>query len=176
MSDNSAMVQVYSFEAIGLPEFKEVRGKDWVSYGADNLYPIELIELLQTSAIHNTAIQAKLDAVVGEGVMDVGESIVNAGGETLNEIYEKITYDKVTFNGYALNVIWNSAGDKVVEIYHVPFANVRSGKLNEEDKVEQYYYSNNWSNTRKYKPVEYKCYSTTDNRGDNASQIYYQYD
>lgn len=169
-------VQSFTFDAMDLPVFKEVRGKDWMSYGADNLYPEQLIELLQTSAIHNTAIQAKTDAVIGEGVAEVGESVVNQNGETLNEIYEKIAYDKVMFNGYCLNVIWNRGGDKVVEIYHVPFANIRSGKLDEEDKVTEYYYSSQWNNTRKYKPVRYAAYSPTDNRGDNASQIYYQYD
>lgn len=170
------MVKTFTFEAMGLPVFKEVRGKDWVSYGEDNLYPNELIELLQTSAIHNTAIQAKFDAVVGEGVADVGESIVNSKGETLNEIYERVAFDKTTFNGYALNIIWNRAGDKIAEIYHLPFANIRSGKMNEDDSITEYYYSNNWSNTRKYKPVMYSAFSTTENRGDNASQIYYQYD
>jgi hypothetical protein len=169
-------IKTFTFDALDLPEFKEVRGKDWVSFGADNKYPDQLIELLETSAIHNTAVQSKTDAVIGEGVQDVGESVINANGETLNELYEKIAYDKVTFNGYCLNVIWNRAGDKVVEIYHLPFSKVRSGKLNEEDKVTEYFYSSNWANTRKYIPVRYAAYSQTDNKGENASQIFYQYD
>lgn len=167
---------LYTFEAMDLPQFKEVRGKDWISFGEDNLYPQELVELLQTSAIHNTAVQSKVDAVIGEGVEGVGEAIINSKGETLNEIYERIAYDKVTFNGYALNVIWNRGGDKIAEIYHIPFVNVRSGKMDEEDNITEYYYSSQWQNTRKYKPVRYAAYSMTDNKGDNASQIYYCYD
>lgn len=168
--------KLFNFEAMPLPVFKEVRGKEWVSFGENNLYPDDLINLMQTSAIHNTAIQSKTDAVVGEGVEEYGNTIVNSKGETLNEIYEKIAYDKTMFNGYALNVIWSRGGDKVAEIYHLPFANVRSGKLNDEDVVEEYYCSNHWSNTRKYKPVRYAAYSTTNNRRDNASQVFYQYD
>lgn len=169
-------IKTFTFEALDLPEFKEVRGKDWVSFGNDNLYPDKLIKLLETSAIHNTAIQSKNDAVVGQGIQEIGDSVINANGETLNELYEKISYDKVTFNGYSLNVIWNRGGDKIVEIYHIPFSKVRSGKLDEEDQVVEYFYSSNWSNTRKYKPVRYAAYSPTDNKGDNASQIFYQYD
>lgn len=175
MNTNSN-VHVYAFESMPLPTFKEVRGKDWVSFGDNNLYPQDLIELLQTSAIHNTAVQSKTDAVIGEGVAEYGNAVVNSQGMTLNELYEKIAYDKVTFNGYALNIIWNRGGDKVVEVYHLPFANVRSGKMNEEDQVLEYFYSNNWGNTRKYVPKRYAAYSTTDNKGENASQIFYQYD
>ncbi len=79
----------------------------------------------------------------------------------------------MSFGTYALKILWNRAGDRIAEVYHLPVANVRSGKLNEMDKVEKYYYSSNWGNTRKYVPVEYPAFSTTDTKGDNASQIYY---
>lgn len=160
-------------EALDLPVFKEVRGKNWVSFGDKNLYPDKIIDLYNTSAMNATAINSITDAVKGEGVVNIGETIVNTDGETLNEIYEKIALDYVLFNGFVLNVIWNRGGDKVVEMYALPFDKVRSGKLNEEDKVDEYYYSSNWSNTRKYPPVRYKSYSSTDNKGENASQIYY---
>lgn len=170
------LVEIINLQAINLPTFNEVRGKDWVRYGQRNEFPQLLIDLLQQSAIHGTAIQAKLDATKGEGVVEIGNDIVNTEGETINEIYEKIAYDYNVFNGYALNVIWNRAGDKIVEIYHLPFANVRSGKLDENDKVNEYFYSSNWDNIRKYKPVRYPALSMTENRGDDASQIFYFYD
>lgn len=168
-------IHVFNFSAFDLPTFTEVRGKDWVSYGEDNLFPQKLIELLQTSAIHNTAVQAQTDAVKGEGLVDIGTQVINSMGETLNDIYEKIALDFVIFNGYVLNVIWNRAGDKIAEIYHLPFNNVRSGRLNEMDEVEYYYYSNSWNNTRKYKPNQYRAFNPTDNRGENANQIFYCY-
>lgn len=173
---NNQFIKILELSTIGLPEFKEVRGKDWVSFGNDNMYPQKLIELLQTSAIHNTAVKAKVDASVGEGILNYGESIVNQNGDTLNDIYMKIALDYIIFGGYSLNCIWNRGGDKVVEIYHIPFNNIRSEKMNDEDKVEHYYYSSNWGNTRKYKPLKYKSFDMTDNRGENASQIFYYYD
>ena len=163
------------FEAIPLPKFKEVRGKEWVSYGDDNLYPQKMIELYQSSAMHATAIKAKLDGVCGEGIIAYGDTIVNLKQESLNEVFAKATLDYLLFGGYSLNVIFNRAGDKIAEIYHLPFDKVRSGKQNEDDEVTHYYFSSNWANTRKYKPVEYISYDPTDNKGDNASQIYYCY-
>lgn len=169
-------LQILEFKALDLPEFYETRGKDYVSFGKDNLYPDKIIELFNTSAMNGTAINSITDAVKGEGVVEYGSTIINQLGETLDDLYAKVALDYVLFGGFAVNTIWNRAGDKVVEIYHVCFDKVRSGKLDENDKVNDYYYSSNWKNTRKYKPVRYKSYDPTDNKGDNASQIYYCFD
>ena len=74
------MIHVINLEAINLPEFREVRGKDWVNFGVRNLFPVKLVELLNTSAIHNTAVQAKLDATIGEGIRIMGDDIANPTG------------------------------------------------------------------------------------------------
>ena len=164
-----------TFEAIDLPKIKEVRGKDWMSYGSDNLFPQQLIELYDSSAIHHTAVDSISDAIYGEGIKYYGDEYVNTKGETINDVYKKIALDYALYNGYAVNVIFNKEGSRITDIYHVPFADVRSGKINEDGEVDEYYYSVNWGNTRKYKPVSYKSFDPTDNKGDNASQIYYCY-
>lgn len=164
-----------NFEAIQLPDIKEVRGKDYIFYGDDNLYPQMLIELYNSSAMHHTAIDAITTGIVGEGIEIVGDNVVNMDGETMNEIFEKISLDYTLFRGFSLNVIWNKEGNKIVEIYHLPFNNVRSGKLNDEEKIDEYFYSADWCNVRKYVPKSYKAFNPTDNKGDNASQIYYCY-
>jgi hypothetical protein len=169
-------LKILEFKALDLPEFYEVRGKDYVSFGKDNLYPDKIIELFNTSAMNGTAINSIKDAVIGEGIAEYGDTVVNQLGDTLNDIYGKIALDYVLFGGYSINAIWNRGGDKVVEIYHLCFDKVRSGKMDEEDVVNEYYYSSNWANTRKYKPVRYKSYDPTDNKGDNASQIFYCFD
>jgi len=163
------------FEAIDLPKIKEIRGKDWMSYGTDNLFPQQLIELYDSSAIHHTAVDSISDAIYGEGIKYYGDEYVNTKGETINDVYKKIALDYALYNGYAVNVIYNKEGSRITDIYHVPFADVRSGKINEDGEVDEYYYSVNWANTRKYKPVSYKSFDPTDNKSDNASQIYYCY-
>jgi capsid portal protein len=60
-------------------------------------------------------------------------------------------------------------------MYHIPFSNVRSGKMDDDDEVVEYFYSSDWSNVRKNKPVSYRAFDPADNKGDNASQIYYCY-
>jgi len=164
------------FEAIQLPTIQEKKGKEWIDFGGNNLYPQLLIELYNNSAMHHTAVDAKIQGIVGEGFKLFGDEFVNSHGETIDEIFEKIALDQVLFGGYALNVIWSRDGENIAEIFHLPFNNVRSGVLNEDEKVEEYYYSSDWAKYRKHKPVAYPAFSTTDNTGDNASQIYYCYD
>jgi hypothetical protein len=45
--------------------------------------------------------------------------------------------------------------------------------MTEEGEVEEYFYSVDWKNTRKFVPQGYKAFDPTDNKGDNASQIFY---
>ena len=67
--ENLYSVKSHSFEAIPLPTFRELRNKDYVLFGENNLYPQKLIELFQGSAIHHTAIEAKTAAI--KLVMDI---------------------------------------------------------------------------------------------------------
>ena len=163
------------FEALDLPNIKEVRGKEYVYYGDKNLFPQQLIQLYDGSAMHHTAVQAIKDGIIGDGIELVGDEYINSNGETVNDVFEKIALDYSIFQGYALNLVWNKEGTRIAEIYHIPFANVRSGKQDENDEVTEYFYSSDWSNVRKNKPVAYRAYDATDNKKDNASQIYYCY-
>ena len=113
--------------------------------------------------------------IVRKGIENIGDEYINTQGETIDEIFEKITLDYTLYQGYSLNVIWNKEGTQIAEIYHLPFSNVRSGKKNEEDEVEEYYYSSDWSNLRKYKEMPYRSFDPTDNKQDNASQIFYYF-
>ena len=163
------------FKALELPHIKEVNSKDYVFYGEKNLFPAQLIELYNTSAMHHTAISAITAGIVGQGIDTIGNEYINSKGETIDELFEKISLDYSIYNGYAINVIWNRERTKISEMLHLPFNNVRSGKPTEEDEVEEYMYSADWSNLRKNPYQSYRAFDSTDNKGDNASQIFYFY-
>ena len=168
-------IQGSSFAAINPPNIREVRGKDYMFFGETNLFPQELILLYDTSAMHNTCIQAISQGIIGEGIEVIGDEYINSNGETIDELYEKIALDYTLYQGYSLNVIWNKERNAISEIYHLPFANVRSGKPNDDDKVEEYMFSSDWANLRKNPFQTYRAFDATDNKGDNASQVFYFY-
>ena len=163
------------FNAIETPSISEVRGKDFMYFGGRNLFPQRLIELYDTSAMHHTCVDSITAGIIGSGIEIIGTEYINPMGETINEIFEKVALDYTLYQGYAINVIWNKERTKIAEMYHLPFANVRSGKPDEEDKVNEYMFSTDWSNLRKYPYDTYKAFDATDNKGDNASQIFYFY-
>ncbi len=162
-----------AFTALELPVISEVRGKEYMRFGGDNLFPQTIISLYDTSAINATCINAIKDGIVGEGIIEYGTEYINTDGETIDEVFNKISLDFTLFGGYAMNIIWNKEGTRIAEMYHLPFANVRSAIPDDEDKITSYFYSSDWSAIRKYKPVEYTAFDVTNTKGDDASQIYY---
>lgn len=164
-----------NFAAPALPIIREISGKSYVYFGDDNLYPEKLIHLYNSSAMHKTCATAVSEGIFGEGISVIGQEYINLKGETIDDVFERITLDYLLYGGYAINVVWNKERTAIVEIYHLPFNNVRSGKMDENDEVNEYFYSSDWSNLRKHKEVAYRAFDSTDNKGDNASQIYYYF-
>ena len=122
------------------PIFKEVTGKDWIYYGDKNGYPYYIIDLYNKSPKHNAIINSKAQYIAGAGWGNIGETtIVNAEGETLNDITRKIAIDFELFGGFPIEVIWNKAKTKISELRHIDFSNIRTNKDNSE-----YYYTSEW--------------------------------
>jgi hypothetical protein len=174
--NNKTNLKGYKFKTVNLPDIKEVQGKDWVFFGSKNEFPFKVLELYNNSAIHNTAIQSILYGIIGEGIVNGGKDEVNRTGETLQELFDKVTLDYLLFGGYAINVIWNREGTSWAELYHLPFERIRAEKPNQYDIVENYFYSKNWLDIRKNPPLKYPSYNTKKTRDQYASQVYYCFD
>ena len=147
-----------------IPLIFKVRGYPWESYGQGNDYPSFITELYAKSAINRRALQAKILGVFGEGLRTIDPNLEYVLGrandeESWNDVFEKIVTDYEIYGGFALNVIWNATGEKIHSFYHLPFPSIRSGEIDAKtDKVESYYYSSNWNNFRKFRPIEYQAF------------------
>lgn len=155
------------------PEFKAVRGKDWVPYGYnnDNQYPDRLMELANNSALHGAIIRSKSQQVAGGGfIFDDTSSKASATSsflaeindeEDANEILTKIAYDLEVFGGYALLCTWSRDWRKITKVEHIDFSKIRATKTDVDGKIKGYYYSYDWSKQRPLNPQ----YIPTFNRG-----------
>ena len=166
---------------VNLPTFIEQAGKKWIMYGQDNLYPQFVAGLFQKSAMNRTAIASKLDAVLGQGLKTQKEEdnylLKRANPkESWNDVFEKIALDYITFGGYAINVIWSNDGESIAEFYHMDFTKVRSGvHMPDIDRPEFYYYSSDWGQYRKFRPIEYKAFDPSCSE-THPSQVYFAFD
>jgi len=169
------------------PIIQEVRGRDYIEYGTDdwrNLYPQFLIDLYYNSSTHAAIINSTAEMISGEDlIVDDVDTNLDAyvrlkkfmrhanSKESLHQVIKKVAFDFKLQGAYALHVIWNRERTEIVEIYHVPVERVRAGRPNEMGKVDTYYISADWSNTRTHKPYPIAAFNANDRT--SGSQLLY---
>jgi len=164
-----------------IPHIVEDTRNDWVNFGENNLYPNYLLELFLGSAINGALIKSIGAMIYGEGIAatnvdentDTKESYLRLTELLHNsddDVLKDLAMDLKLFGGCYVNVIWSRDRSKIAKIKHVPAQFIRSGKMI-DGEVETYYYSADWSKSKKaeYKPRPYRAFSTEDRT--QASQI-----
>lgn len=120
-----------------IPEFKEVKSKDWIMYGEKNDFPEHLLYLYNKSSNHNAIINGKSTYIFGKGFPN-GNFPVNPAGETFNKVIKKFVTDIELFGGGRIEVIWKVGGG--AELRHIPFQRLRRAK---EDNG--FWYCKDWT-------------------------------
>ena len=141
-----------------LPLYEEVKvkGKDYVSYGKDNLFPQYIWDLYLRSAVLQSIINGTSDYVIGEKMLynptlEPNARSVNKEGEYLDDVIKQITSDYLIFGGFAIQIMFNRMGG-VAELYALDFQRVR---VNED--LTKVYYSDSWGKWGT-KALEYDIY------------------
>ena len=188
MKDNIISVALQTSTA---PVVTETRGKDWINYGDANgewanLYPQFLIDLYYSSSISAAIINATAEMISAEDIVieDEDDRDLEARvrlqhfmdrancNETLHEVLKKVAFDFKLQGGFALNIVWARDRSKgISEIYHIPMEKIRAEKPDEMGKINGYYISTDWSNTRMNKPYRVDAFNMHDRT--SANQILY---
>ena len=170
------------------PVVAEQHGRDWITYGTENwanLYPQFLIDLYYNSSTQAAIINATSEMIAGENLViedeenKSEEAVIKMKhfmdranhNESLHEVIKKIAFDFKLQGAFALNVVWSKDRTQIAEIYHIPVEKIRAAKPNAMGRVEAYYISSDWSNTRKHKPQRVDAFSMTNRT--QANQILY---
>jgi len=170
------------------PDVQEVRGKDYIEYGTENwknLYPQFIIDLYYNSSTQAAIINATAEMIAGENLIieDEDDRDLEArvklqnfmdranGSESLHEVLKKVAFDFKLQGAFALNIVWSKDRTQIAEIYHVGVEKVRAERPNEFGKVEAYYISSDWANTRINKPYRVPAFNANDRT--SANQILY---
>jgi hypothetical protein len=164
-----------------IPHLVEKSNQDWVSFGEDNLYPNYLLDLFLGSAINGALVKSIGAMIYGEGLAATNADESESTKESYlrltellhnsdDDVLKDLAMDLKLFGGCYVNVIWSRDRSRIAKMKHIPAQYIRSGKII-DGEVEHYYYSADWSKTRKaeYKPRAYKAFDTEDRT--QASQI-----
>lgn len=135
------------------PKIKEVRGKEWVSYGEDNNYFQFLIDRYNGSPTNNASVNGISQMIYGRG-LDATDSSKKpdqyAQAITLlkKDCVRKLAYDLKLMGSCAMQVIYSKDRTKIAQVEHFPIETLRAEKCNEEGDIEAYYYFKDWANIK----------------------------
>ena len=176
-----------NLETSTAPIVQEVRGRDYIEYGTEdwrNLYPQFLIDLYYNSSTHAAIINATAELIAAEDLVceedDTNlESYVKLkkflrhanSNESLHQVIKKVAFDFKLQGAYALHIVWNRERTEIAELYHVPCERVRAGRPNAMGKVDTYFISADWANTRTNKPYPINAFNVNDRT--SGSQLLY---
>jgi hypothetical protein len=177
-----------NLETSTAPIVQEVRGRDYMEYGTEdwrNLYPQFLIDLYYNSSTHAAIINQTSEMIAGEDLVAEEDDAINLeayvklkkflrhanSNESLHQVIKKVAFDFKLQGGYALHIVWSRDRTEIAEVYHVPVERVRAGRPNELGKVDTFFISADWANTRTNKPYPIAAFNVNDRT--SGSQLLY---
>ena len=138
------------------PKIKEVKNRDWISYGEDNNYFQYLIDRYNGSPTNNAIINAVSSMIFGKGLDATNSNKKpNEYAQMIslfdNDSVRRLAYDLKLMGQCAIQVIYSKDRKKVAQIEHMPIETLRAEKCNEKGDIEGYYY---WKDWEKIKPSD----------------------
>jgi len=172
-------VKLFQFnEAYVAPIYTYQKKGDYhfLSFGADNLYPLFLLELYNNygSPLNKSIINKKTKMTAGFGYKPLTDAKLNewAKKNNLERLLLYLAKDFMIYGGFAIEVIWNREGTSF-DINYLPIHTLRIGLKETEEEADYYWYSKDWGQYKKeeYKPEYIKRFDPKDRTGRQA--IYY---
>jgi hypothetical protein len=150
-------IHVINLTAYKQPDVVESNQSEWVEYGKNNNYFQYLIDRYNASTTNNAVISNICKLIYGRGLTAVNASQKpNEYAQALalfsSEDLRKIITDRKMLGQFALQLHYDKSHKKVVKAYHIPVQLLRAEKCNKDGEIEAYYYSDDWTDTKKFEP------------------------
>ena len=181
MKNNKSEFSVMGMPVHDIPQFEEVQGKNWISYGSDDCYGDYLESLYLGSSIHSAIVNGVGAMIYGKGLDAVErddsdgnkeqwlrlQSLLNTSDD---ELLKKLALDLKLYGQCYVNTIWNKARTSVAQMKHLPVHTMRAGIADSEGKIHEWYYKSSWNKSNdRVTPNVLKSFSSEDRT--NASTV-----
>jgi len=163
MSDN---VHILSLSAYTTPTIQESKRDNWVDFGEDNNFYSFLIDRYTNSTTNSAIINNISRLVYGKGLsaLDANRK-PNEYAQMMSlfnkDCVRKMVIDRKMLGQFAIQVHYNDKHDQILKAYHMPVNLLRAEKCNKDGDIEGYYYSDDWTDVKKYAPVRYSAFGTS---------------
>ena len=175
ISPSVSAVNFVNLSTYTSPEIVEVANKDWVAYGADNMYFQYLIDRYNGSPTNNASINGISQAIFGKGLAATDanrkpDQYAQMITLLTKDCVRKVCYDLKLMGQAAIQVIYSKNRSKIVELVHMPVETLRAEKANENGDIPAYYYFKDWENIKpSEKPLRIPAYGMS----KEGIEIYY---
>ena len=160
MSDN---VHILSLSAYTTPTIQESKRDNWVDFGEDNDFYSFLIDRYTNSTTNSAIINNISRLIYGRGLsaLDANRK-PNEYAQMMALLHKddvrKMVIDRKMLGQFAIQVHYNDKHDKILKAYHIPVNLLRAEKCNKDGEIEGYYYSDDWTDVKKFAPVRYSAF------------------
>ncbi len=160
MSDN---LHILSLSAYTTPTIQESKRDNWVEYGTDNNYYSFLIDRYTNSTTNSAIINNISRLVYGKGLSALDANRKPNEYAQMMALFSKddvrkIVLDRKMLGQFAIQVHYNERHDKILKAYHMPVNLLRAEKCNKDGEIEGYYYSDDWTDVKKFAPKRYPAF------------------
>ena len=165
MSDKKN-IHILELSTYSQPDIIEDSKNDWVEYGVNNDHYEFLIDRYKNSTTNNSIINNVARLIYGKGLNASNASKKPNEFAQMKSLFKPKTLRALALNEYMLGCgviqcIFDEKHTKVVRVEAVKTKHVRPAKCNEDGEIEAYYYSDNWSDTKKFPPKRIPAFGTS---------------
>ncbi len=171
---------VYGLPTHELPLFREQPGREFVTYGYDNLYGDYLRDLFLGSSIQSAVVNGVSEMIYGEGLdatdrEEKPEQWLKTQRmleQSDDHLLRQLCFDLKLYGQCYVQVIWNRVRTEIAELRFLPAHSVRCGIADSQGRVDKFFVSPDWSRVRenRYAPIEYPAWDTEDRT--QAASVY----
>lgn len=171
MSKDIHILELAAYEP---PVIKESKRENFVEFGEDNDYYSFLISCYTNSTTNNAIINNVSRLIYGKGLSATDANKKPAEYAQMMTLFSKesvrqLCMDLKMLGQCAMQVIYTKDRKKIAAVHHMPVQLLRAEKCNEDGKIEAYYYSDDWTDIKKFPPKRIAAFGSS----NDELEIYY---
>jgi hypothetical protein len=163
---NIDVINLAQYEA---PQIIESKQKGWVTFGENNSYFQFLIDRYRKSATNQSIINNVTRLMYGKGLGVIDASRKPSEYAQVMALFNKdclrkLCFDLKTLGQCAIQVHYNDKHDKILKAFHIDMNLLAPEKCDDEGKINNWYYSNNWEDIKKFPPKPFATFGSSNDK------------
>jgi hypothetical protein len=163
---NIDVINLAQYEA---PQIVESKQKGYVTFGENNSYFQFLIDRYRKSATNQSIINNVTRLMYGKGLGVIDASRKPSEYAQVMALFNKdclrkLCFDLKTLGQCAIQVHYNDKHDKILKAFHIDMNLLAPEKCDDEGKINNWYYSNNWEDIKKFPPKKFATFKSSNDK------------